>query len=161
MQGDRPWKSQNFSVGTLLVILACCVWGLSSGIDAGGFDTNRDPGPRLLPLTLAGILGLVGCGFVVSVFLGKGVVVTGADRGNYSIGPVLKLIGLLVVYLLVMPWIGFVLGSSLFMLTLLRLWGERWSSAGLATFILVFGVKVIFTFIFKAPLPVSELGIPF
>lgn len=73
----------------------------------------------------------------------------GADRQR-----LLKLIGLLTLYFLAIPWLSFSLSSVVFCTLLIRLLSElSWTRCGLYALLMTGAVYVIFILLLKVPMP--------
>lgn len=77
----------------------------------------------------------------------------GSDRVR-----LIKLIALLLVYFLLIPWAGFSLSSVLFCAALIRLLSElTWWRSALYAFLMTAAIHIIFISILKVPMPSGEL----
>jgi len=116
------------------------------------------PGAGVFPVLVSGIL------FVASVSaLWEGwqskrnspalELPEGSDRIR-----LLKMIGLLLIYFLVIPWAGFSLSSILFCMLLIRLLSTlSWKQCGLYAFLMTAVLHLIFITALKVPMPAGVL----
>jgi putative tricarboxylic transport membrane protein len=116
------------------------------------------PGAGVFPVLVAGIL------FVASVSaLWEGwqrrknspalELPEGSDRIR-----LLKMIGLLLIYFLAIPWAGFSLSSFLFCMLLIRVLSPlSWKQCGLYAFLMVATLHLIFITALKVPMPLGVL----
>ncbi len=116
------------------------------------------PGAGVFPLLVAGVL------FVASISsLWEGWhhrahsptldLPEGSDRTR-----LLKLIALLLVYFLIIPWAGFSLSSILFCALLIRLLSElTWIRSAVYALLMTAAIHIIFITILKVPMPAGEL----
>lgn len=117
---------------------------------------NSDPGPYAMPFALVIVLGMaVGAEFGRCRRRPAAPSAEGeSDRSsalNFAVaGAVLT--GL-VVYLVILPRIGFVTSTIVFATALMWRLGTRLWQAGLVAALLVLGVRLLFTNAFKVPLP--------
>ena len=77
----------------------------------------------------------------------------GADRSR-----LLKLIGLLLIYFVTIPWAGFSLSSIIFCTLLIRLISDlTWQRSALYAFLMTAAIHIIFITILKVPMPAGIL----
>lgn len=135
----------------LLLGLAAAVFVLSADFPAGIGETS----PAFFPRVIAALIA------VFALYqLGRSVV-DGTVRAHeidwHAAGRVAVVAVLVVVYVVAMPWLGFVLGTALFLLVTMRYSGvERYDhSIPLSIGIAVVLYYVFFAFL-RVPLPRSE-----
>ena len=113
------------------------------------------PGPAVFPIGMAVLWGLSGVALVVSGARGKGTAAPASRAG----GRPWALMALALAYAVVMPWLGFISSSALFVGLALRTlgYGHGWRAAaiGLAAGFLVY---LIFGVVMNVPLPEGLLG---
>jgi hypothetical protein len=162
-----------WSLGPILLVLGILAFGLAPQPGRQGLGENHDPGPRAVPVVLA--LGLIAGGIaeIVKTWLMRrrttpsahGAKAIGTDvtesNGVESLGDAAVVLLLVVVYVATMPWLGFSLGTALFVVGLLLRLGARWITATTAAVVLVLTVRLLFVGLFRVQLPVGELGLPF
>lgn len=131
--------------------------------------TSRfDLGPRAVPGAI-GVALLAGGLWEVAIrrhaWLGVGHRISRSVAAAWSDAGLLHayaLLGLLALYLIGLPWIGFSLSSWLMAGLIMGKLGQRWWVAGLISFGLVAAIKILFTQLFEVPLPeglLENLGI--
>jgi hypothetical protein len=59
----------------------------------------------------------------------------------------------LIIYLVAMPWIGFVISTALFAFAMMWRLGTRWWLAGLGSAVIVSAIHLLFVVLFKVQLP--------
>ena len=162
-----------WSLGPILIVLGVLAFGLAPQPGRQGLGENQDPGPRAVPVVLA--LGLIAGGMaeIVKTWLlrrraarsAHGATASGADTTESNevetLGDAAVVLVLVVVYVAVMPWLGFSLSTALFVVGLLLRLGARWITATTAAVVLVLTVRLLFVGLFRVQLPVGELGLPF
>ena len=116
----------------------------------------NDPGPWLMP-TLLGSLLLVGG---VALILGR--VFDRHDRGTTDPTSVTGmnwqpwlLLGGIVLYVVLLPWIGFLLATPAFLFVMLWRMKIVWGKAAMAALILTAVGHLVFVWGFKTPLPAA------
>jgi tripartite-type tricarboxylate transporter receptor subunit TctC len=140
-------------------------------VQAAGYESvdNHDPGPMFFP----GVVALLLAGFSTACWLAGRKPETDQQRqpaadpaGQPTIGslnwlPMLLLLAGLTAYVIVLPWLGFTLGTLVFSVAMLRGLGSRWLSAVTVSLVMVGIVQVLFVTAFKVQLPSGQLGLPF
>lgn len=141
------------AVGIIAVVLG-------SAIKKPGFASNQDPGPQFFPILLGSFLAIGGCILLIKSFY---PIVPREERteGPLKKGPLLLFMIGFLVYLLVMPWIGFSLASSAFIFSMIWLQGSRWHVALSLAIGLVISIQILFGKLFHVQLPAGVLGLPF
>lgn len=143
------------SAGIVGILLSAGYLHMTLDLPMGEMD---QPGAGVFPLLVTGIL------FIASVSaLWEGWhhrinsealdLPTGTDRTR-----LLKLVGLLLVYFLAIPWAGFTLSSIVFCMLLIRLLSElTWQRCTIYAIAMTFVVYLIFISILKVPMPAGIL----
>jgi tripartite-type tricarboxylate transporter receptor subunit TctC len=128
-------------------------------IKSAGYETlgrNHDPGPRTMPALIAALLMLSIVAEVVRVRRNRKQVVDMPDQTTpatpSSRNPVL-LVGALLLYLAVMPRIGFVPSTLIFAAAVMWRLGIRLWLAAAGSVVLVATVYLLFVTLFKVQLP--------
>ncbi len=149
-QPEAPPDNRPF--GGFLIVVGLAALIASRLHSTRSLVTAHDPGPWSLPLGLAVILLLGGIGiFGHSWRLARPSVTprttspTGWIRGGFLSG--------LAVYLIALPWLGFLASTGLFITALLWLLKVTWWRAMLAGLILTFTAFAIFAWGFNVQLP--------
>tara|TARA_Y100000588_G_C14236880_1_gene917734 strand:+ start:200 stop:697 length:498 start_codon:yes stop_codon:yes gene_type:complete len=150
----------DLSLGLALIGTALFVIFNTQYIQALGFGENFDPGPKAFPIGLSILLILGGA---VELFFGwpyrkmeKG---KGSDSTNQK-KTVLLLLSFLI-YVGLMPIVGFALSTLLIATWMMVLLGNHWIKSSLVSIFLVCLVLILFGKLFKVPLPNGLLGLPF
>ncbi|MCC6511213.1 MAG: tripartite tricarboxylate transporter TctB family protein [Pirellulaceae bacterium] len=138
---------------------------VSAGYDQG-LSGNHDPGPLALPTVLiAGILLLSVVEVVRSRWANTLSPLNSASPTNVPVEPqpeqsragggsrTLVIISLIVLYALALPWLGFIVSTCLFVITLTKWLGASWPGSVCAGLLLVGTVWLIFTGLFSVQLP--------
>lgn len=141
-----------FFLGTALLIVI-----FSGSIQAIGFGNNFDPGPKAFPIGLSVLLA-IGGGFE---FFKRNNRLNENQASGKRGSTVLLLLTTFLIYVLILPWLGF-LTSTLIMATLMMtLLGNRWYFSLLVSLILCGLIIILFVLTFKVPLPGGVWGMPF
>ncbi len=138
-----------------IVVLAASVALLVHLLAAPTEGVSRYVGPSTLPTVLAGAIALL-----------SGLMLLGSVRDDARVddraplfgAPTLVLVGVLVVYLVALPWIGFLPATCAFVASLARLFGERRPGVTAALAIAVsLALYLFFEKFMIIPLPDSRL----
>lgn len=141
-------------------VLPTLVWLAVAGLAAGlawRFPSGNGvaPGPAMIPLVLAILLGGLGCLLAFSK-RHQAADTEGASRGTRR---TVALVVLMATYVVVMPWLGFISASALLTMAVLRLLGyphgARGAALGLIAGFLLYG---FFAGVMGVPLPKGWLG---
>ena len=144
------------SVFWALVGILFCIGGLHYGLRRSGI-----PGPGFLPIVTGLILVALSLALLISRLLRKTDEEVSAEKlmpGGQALKRILKALGALCLYTLMLERLGFAMTTFLFMVVVLRLEPRRW------TFIIpaALGATTFFFFLFKVflrvPLPPGILG---
>lgn len=150
---DRDVTSSMFWI---LIGILFCIGGLHYGIRRSGI-----PGPGFLPFATGLILVALSLILLLSRFLKRrdeaGAIGEPMPRGE-ALRRILKALGALCLYVLILEPLGFLLTTFLFMILALRLEPRRW------TFILTLAIGatafffLLFKVLLRVPLPPGILG---
>lgn len=116
------------------------------------------PGAGVFPLLVAGILCFASVSAIWEGWRNRKTTTRldlpeGEDRLR-----LFKLIGLLAIYFLAIPWLSFLLSSVIFCTLLIRLLSAlTWTRASLYALIMSGAVYLIFIFLLKVPMPAGVL----
>ena len=116
------------------------------------------PGAGVFPLLVAGILCFASVSAIWEGWRNRKTTTRldlpeGEDRLR-----LFKLIGLLAIYFLAIPWLSFLLSSVIFCTLLIRLLSDlTWTRASLYALIMSGAVYLIFIFLLKVPMPAGVL----
>ena len=144
------------SVFWALVGILFCIGGVHYGLRRSGI-----PGPGFLPVVTGLILIVLSLILLISRFLRQRDEASSAEKrmpSGEALKRILKALGALCLYTLILERLGFAMTTFLFMVVLLRLEPRRW------TFIIpaALGATAFFFFLFKVllrvPLPPGILG---
>lgn len=145
-------KSQGYiGAGLFGVMLSAGYLHITLALPMGEMD---QPGAGVFPLLVAAVFF---CASVSAIWEGwrhrKASTPLdfpeGADRQR-----LFKLIGLLAIYFLSMPWLGFSLSSLLFCTLLIRLLSTlTWARSALYALLMLGAIYFIFIFLLKVPMP--------
>jgi len=139
-------------LGVFLVVVGAAAL-IASRLQPGrSLVTAHDPGPWFLPLSLAIILVLGGVGIL---WRGRRYARNGAEDETPQADGTFRwwFLGGLGVYLLALPWLGFVAGTAMFVTALLRAMRIVWWRALLTGLILALTAQGIFGWGFNVQLP--------
>jgi hypothetical protein len=136
----------------LLCLAAICAiegWRTWDGVGGTGF----------FPAILAGIFGLLGLGFLVGKTpLEDNVPIRWPDRTSWR--QIAQVFSALIVYTVLIPWIGYAVATTLFLAGLCRTIGSRrWTYGFLFGAVVSAVTHVIFKIWLNMPLPAGPWGI--
>lgn len=141
--------------GIVGIILSAGYLHMTLELPMGEID---QPGAGVFPLLVAGILFVASLSSLWEGWQARANspaldLPVGADRAR-----LLKLISILLVYFLIIPWAGFSLSSVLFCTLLIRLLSDlTWKRSGVYAFLMTAAIHIIFITILKVPMPSGEL----
>lgn len=143
--------------GAAIILLSLCVVGISSTFPEAVVAGRKIPGPAFFPMLLAVIL--VPCGIHQIV---GGLRTEREERWVPGLGALNGTIIVLslILYVVVMDWIGYALSTFLFSLFLLLRLKVPFFKAATVAVITVGFILVVFGRIFLIQLPAGELGLP-
>jgi putative tricarboxylic transport membrane protein len=127
------------------------VFSLLYGINALSFPEGmNEPGPSFLPIILS--IGMVICSIVI-IFKNR-IKQTSDDNLEYKIGKQhLLLVGFLVAYLILVPFLGFIITSVLFIFFIFRLYGVNgYIRPIIYSAVLTASIYVLFRLLLNVPL---------
>ena len=152
-------------LGIVLLGTSILTFTLSGSIQAIGLGDNLDPGPKAFPIGLAALLALGG---LIELWLSR--IETNQDlkmqipsnRVETVSNPrtVLLLLACFLVYVLLVPWLGFALSTVVMAPAMMILLGNSWKQSLLVSIILIIVIYALFVVLFKVPLPGGVLGMP-
>lgn len=180
-ESPAPPHGWPFAAGLLGVGLLALILGLR--LPTASLGDNQDPGPRAVPVTLGVILILGGLGQGVAAWRGprgaRSAPIPGfsptetaappvvpeppppESEASGTMGDTVFLLVAVVLYVAVLPWIGFHLSTAAFVLALMRRLQAGWWTAGATAAGLVVLIHVLFVALFRVQLPSGRLGLPF
>lgn len=141
-------------------VLPALVWLAVAGVAAGlawrfPAGNGEAPGPAMIPLVLAILLGGLGCLLVFSKRR-QAAVTEGSPGGAFR---TVALVVIMATYVMVMPWLGFISASALLTMAVLRLLGyphgARGAAMGLIAGFMLYG---FFAGVMGVPLPKGWIG---
>lgn len=155
---ETPRPRLGFAI--FLLVVAAVALILSFVHVSGGFATQHDPGPWMLPRLLAVSL-LIGGAIQMILELRSRKAKTVSESNTDSapaaaVSPRWQLPALIVgmaFYVAALPWIGFVMATTVFAALLLIALGVSWWRAILAAVVLSGVAYGLFAVLFKVPLP--------
>lgn len=155
---DRARSRCGFAI--LLMIVAGVALGLSFVHVGGGFATQHDPGPWMLPRLLALVLLVGGAIQMLLEVRAKSPKVDSAIKPEESVPEnrinkwqLPLLVAGMALYVAALPWIGFVVATTVFGSLLMIALQVVWWRALLAGVILAIAGYGLFAVLFKVPLP--------
>jgi putative tricarboxylic transport membrane protein len=145
----------NAGVWAGVFLLAFSIFILTQSL-AYDYEGPMGPGPGLLPLWLSGIL-LVFSILYITESLRHVISFRDILPDNKGMRNILIILGSFVIYLVIVPFVGFIISSTMFLFLLLRREYKWYVGAGISI-----GVSVILFWLFSTllsvPLPVNDLG---
>ena len=154
---DLKSEPSSFWFGAWLVVVAGLFLYFGASIKPLPFADENDPGPRAFPLVLSLFLLAGGCWQMIAAM---------ATRRSHPVSKstepssreALLVGGALLVYLFVVPWVGFLVPSAvLAALMAWRLGARKWA-AGLTAIVLLLVIQLLFVRVFKVQLPQGVWG---
>ena len=154
---DTANKGGDIWLGTALIATSVLVLLLSRSIQSIGLGDNFDPGPKAFPIGLSILLILGGIIELIRVRIKS----SPTEAIESKKRTVLLLLSAFLVYVLLLPWLGFSI-STLTMGTLMMvLLGNSLKQSLLVSIILISIIYCLFILLFKVPLPSGVFGMPF
>ncbi len=153
------------SLGVFLIAIAGGVTLLSRSIEAIGLGDNFDPGPKAFPLGLCAILA---CGGLIEIWQGLRSTKP-PPEAKHTLGKrdrvpgsktILLLLACFLLYVIVLPWLGFSVATLVMGTGMMVLLGNSWKRSALVSIVLIALIYMLFVLFFKVPLPggAFELG---
>ncbi len=153
-----------------LMLLGGATLFWSFRIEELGLGQNQDPGPRMFPLLLSGVLVLGGMyDFICSFACNQAAEGNPNDEARED-GPNMTRDGLrnfgfvlvsLLIYVAAIGFLGFSISTFVFAVGMMVKLGVRPRLALLASVALIAGVQILFVQLFKVQLPAGVLGVAF
>ena len=156
--GDAGTYSASEAFGVFLVLAGVLAVLLTGEMQVSGFTASHDPGPDALPKVLGYLLIVGGAVEIVRNYLKRRE--RSADRAPISWAGVIVLFQV-VLYVVLLPVLGFSLSTGCFTIALLRWFGASWRLTISVALSLILIVNVLFTHVFEVVLPAGRLGLPF
>ena len=150
---DRDVKSSLFWA---LIGILFCIGGFHYGIRRSGI-----PGPGFLPFVTGIILVALSLILLISRFLDRGGRAGPKEEpmpGGLALSRILKVLGALCLYVLILEPLGFILTTFLFMIVLLRLEPRKWMFILLVSIGATAFFFVLFKVLLRVPLPSGLLA---
>lgn len=154
----RPRPHLGFAI--FLLVVAAVALILSFVHVSGGFATQHDPGPWMLPRLLAFSLLIGGAiQMILELRSKEAKIVSESKTGSTPLAAVSPrwqlpaLIAGMAFYVAALPWIGFVMATAIFATLLLNALQVVWWRAILAAILLAVIAHSLFAVLFKVPLP--------
>jgi len=146
--------SDRYALGLFFATVgAICLFAIKTHTSRSLTNPN-DPGPWLMPALLASLLLLGGIAFILSnIARSRTHPVTDVPSNTCINWQPWMLLGGVVVYLLLLPWIGFLTATPAFVFAML--WRSKilWWKAAIAAVILTVVGQFAFVWGFNTPLP--------
>jgi putative tricarboxylic transport membrane protein len=147
-------KNLSFIISILLVAISLFILIESLTLT---YYSDYGPGPGFLPIWISGILLILSAIYMFQSFRKEKITFTDILPKGEGLRNLIVCIGSLLVFLFVLPFLGFLLSSILFLWVLFKQ-GYSWiASLGLSLLvtIIIFG---IFSILLDVPLPKNFLG---
>lgn len=145
-------RSQGYiGAGIVGILLSSGYLHMTLDLPMGEMD---QPGAGVFPLLIVGILFVASLSALREGWRNRAdspalELPEGTDRAR-----LLKLVCLLLIYFLAIPWVGFSLSSILFCMTLIRLISDlSWKRCLVYAFLMTATIHIIFITILKVPMP--------
>lgn len=150
-----------FAIALIVVGSSCLVMGLR--IEQSSLSGDHDPGPKMLPVALSGLLLLSGVVGAALRFVERReqAAPPASDRpipdndqdAVAGFGKAPAALGALLVYAIAIPWLGFQVSTFAFVTGSLMWLGARWWSSLLMAVVVIAIVRVVFGNYFYVQLP--------
>ena len=114
----------------------------------------NDPGPWLMPTLLGSLLLVGGLAFIISNVIHSGAPSASEihSENRFNFQPWFLLAGV-ILYVLLLPWIGFLIATPVFVFAMLRWLKIVWWKAIIAAILLTLTGQLVFVWGFMTPLP--------
>jgi putative tricarboxylic transport membrane protein len=144
-------------------LLAFSIWYAWAAQDIPSRSIPHTPGPPFFPYVIISIIGALSLALLVKGLAGLKTKDGVAQRAQWRIsvppGPILAL-GAFLIYLVFLPFAGFLISSVLFFAVLMALYGCRaWPTIVIWSVAIPVVLFVIFTRAFQILLPIGPWGI--
>ena len=133
------------------------IFGIAVIIHTQGFPAQPDghPGPEFFPNVLSGLFMLAGLTLIIGgVRRGEKILdVKAPGLGVAAVVNILLVLGVIVVYILVSDYIGFLITSFILMGFLMKWLGVTWMWTVIMSSVLTMGIYLLFAKMLLVPLP--------
>jgi putative tricarboxylic transport membrane protein len=154
---DTVNKGGDVWLGTVLIGTSILVLMFSTTIKSIGLGDNFDPGPKAFPISLSFILMIGGLIELVASRNKLSPKVSAESKTR----TVLLLLSAFLVYVLLLPWLGFSTTTLIMATVMMILLGNSWKQSLGIAIILITIIYLMFVLLFKVPLPGGVFGMPF
>jgi len=169
MSGEEAPEPRGALFGVFLLVVGLFTLLTVGNIKEMSFGANADPGPRALPIALAGCLIFGGAAEIIATSMKRrrtkatktNIEEIAAPAGASNLLDAGILLGALIIYIGVLPWIGFTLSTLGFAISMMWRLKTGWILNLAVSVGLVVAVHVLFVMVFRVQLPAGELGLPF
>lgn len=149
-----PSRNRSVSLGLLLLCLGLLALVFAPAATQTSLGNNADPGPRIFPFILSGIL-IIGGALEIALAVREGI----NDRFRFTFNKRFAATTLLLfAFLPAIYWGGFFLATFVIATAIGMILGTRHWVAVLTATVLLAVIKVMFGILFKLPLPEGPLG---
>ena len=160
---DKPAREGDLWLGIGLIATSLVALLLARSIQTIGLGDNFDPGSKAFPIGLSSLLAVGG---LVELWRCRRSLKPGARRLNAAASDsktksVLILLGLFLIYVLLLPWLGFAISTLVMATVMMKLLGNAWKSSLLVSIVLITLIYFLFVMLFKVPLPGGIMNLPF
>ena len=160
MQGKQTTGKEGDSwLGAAFLGTAVLTLFLSRSIHSIGLGNNFDPGPKAFPIGIS-LLLLIGA-FLEFYKSRKRTSVPGEKTNGAKTKTVLLLLCAFLIYVILLPWVGFALSTLVMATAMMILLGNSWKQSLAVSIILITLIYLLFVLLFKVPLPTGVFGLPF
>ena len=154
---EAAGKSGDLWLGIFFLGTAAFVILFSGSIQSIGLGDNFDPGPKAFPLGLSALLIVGG---LVELFTRTRKEKAETNREGKT-KTVLILLAAFVLYVILLPWLGFGISTAIMATGMMKLLGNSWKGAAIVSATLIVLIYILFVVLLKVPLPNGVLGMPF
>jgi putative tricarboxylic transport membrane protein len=146
-------------LGIALLGTSILVLFFSRSIISIGLGDNFDPGPTAFPLGLSALLAIGG---VTEIWQSRGNRTPAAKtNADSKLRTVLQLLACFLIYVVILPWLGFSVSTLIMATGMMMLLGNSWKHSLIVSIFLITLIYLLFVVLFKVPLPGGVFGLPF
>lgn len=162
--GDQ--KKGDITLGLVLIATAIGATFLLRSVKAIGLGDNFDPGPKVFPLGLCSILAFGG---IIEIWQGlrsfkikTRIESTSLETNrNPRSKTVLLLLTYFLIYVVLLPWLGFAVATLIMGTSMMSILGNSWKISVLVSAALIVLIYFLFVVFFKVPLPGGVFNLTF
>ncbi|MEO7412294.1 MAG: tripartite tricarboxylate transporter TctB family protein [Opitutaceae bacterium] len=163
---SKKQKTSDPALGVVLIAIATGGTLLLDSVKVMGLGNNFDPGPKAFPLGLCAILA---CGGLIEIWQGLRSTKSETKEPSALRHPdeaprsktVLILLACFLVYVALLPWLGFSVATMIMGTGMMMVLGNSWKRAALVSIALIALIYLLFVLFFHVPLPGGVFNLKF